>query len=231
MRDQLTFRYRSVRRSIRSDMALQGMSEALNNSDVDVRLDALEKFSGNNMETVARYAPAVIARLEDDDARVRTAALKVLRRQTPEALAMHAPAVIAKLNNDVDESVRTEASKTLARLDLTVFAQHVKKLTRDALVLHAATVAAMLKDPIVDVRQAAMQTLDLVGQQYDELDQHALEAVAAMLKDPDEIIKTVAFDVLSNLDPETLITHLKTLENDSSLDSKLHMRAIEWGLL
>ena len=118
----------------------------LEDSDWEVRHDALETLHELEPETLAQHASAVVARIEDADAVVRWKALWTLRKLEPETLAQHASAVVAMIE-DADEDMRRTALETLGKLKPTMLAQH------------AHAVVEKLNDRFADVRTAALTTL------------------------------------------------------------------------
>ena len=73
--------------------------------------------------TLAQFADAALARLEDSFWRVRKMALQTLGKLDPARLAQHANAVVARLE-DSDTSLQYTACKTLRQLKPAALAQH-----------------------------------------------------------------------------------------------------------
>ena len=71
----------------------------LEDSDWDLRLEALTTRGQLEPAALALYADAVVARLSDSSEYVRMGALEMLHKLEPATLAQHADAIVARLED------------------------------------------------------------------------------------------------------------------------------------
>ncbi len=147
------------------------------------RQRALETLGKLEPTTLALYADAVVARLEDGFWNVQYWALKTLRMLEPATLAQYADAVVPRLE-DFEWRVRKMALETLAKLEPTTLAQH------------AEAVVAKLEDSEWDVREVALETLAKL--EPATLTQYA-GVVLARLEDRCGRVRRVAYHALEML--------------------------------
>ena len=137
--------------------------------------------------TLAQYADAVVARLEDEDALVRCEALETLSRLPPATLAQYADAVVAMLE-DRDAGVAQEVLAMLGHLDPKMLAKY------------ADAVVARLEDEDGEVRCQALQTLgklELGG--ISAVLGYSLKTIFDQMQDPDQRVRQAALEVLSKI--------------------------------
>ena len=159
--------------------------------------------------TLAQYAGAVLAKLEDySDWHIRRSALEALARLEPATLAEHANAVLARLQ-DTNYNVRRAAFLTLQKLEPATLAQH------------ADAVVEQLEDSDQRVRAFALDTLAKL--EPATLAQYS-GAVVARLDDYITWPCIAAVKALGKLEPTTLaqltsaVLKMVDVLEDGSLD-------------
>ena len=104
----------------------------LEDSELQVRVRALDSLAQLEPAALAQHAEAVVASLEDSELQVRVRALTTLAQLEPSALTQHAEAVVARLEAMMLEDhvgyIRIGAYQTLCRLEPAALAQHAHAL-------------------------------------------------------------------------------------------------------
>ena len=183
----------------RASTTVAALGETLNDSDVDVRLAAVQSLGG--LQDPAAIAALAKAMKEDTDARVREAAAGALGEIDDNRAVPH---LLEALKSERVTRVRVKIIESLHEID-------------DPSAISG--VSAVLKDASAEVRRAAVEALG----EFEDVS--AIPALAGMVHDDDTQVRRHVAEALSQFHEASAVDALTTLTKDR--DAEVRANAIE----
>jgi len=178
----------------------------LEDTDPDVRLEAMHTLGKLDPTLLEQYADAIITRFDDDHGPVREAALKTLGKLDPTLLEHYADAIITRFDDD-HGPVREAALETLGKLEPALLSEHAAAIVEMFDDDYEPEIDDLSDDwwfqPRAPVRSTAVRVLGRLTQGV--LATHTA-TVIAMLDDYWDV-RTAALETLGKLEPALLAQH------------------------